>query len=293
MNKFYLFFSAFTLLLLSSCKPLTPIPPSLSAIIGEIENDVALKRKEETLFKEAFLNDEIAVNDQVRTSEDSRSRVDLSSGTIIRIAPNSLFTLEANHESEQGLLTRIKIEAGKVWVILNGGSLEVETPSGLAGVRGSYMSTGYDPESGSVRITCLEGHCAAENESGSVNFTAGEAADLPADGSTPEKGLMTAEEFQMWAEQVPEAAGLLPTPPTPTATPMPTAAIAPTSTPNFASCTVVSTFLYIRTCPDPGCEALGYVEKDTLLERASSEKDGWISIFFEGEMGWINEVFCE
>ena len=293
MKKFYLLFAILTLLLLSSCEPLTPIPPSLNAVIGEIENDVTLKRAKESSFEEAFLNDEIAVNDQVRTNENSRSRVDLSNGTIIRVAPNSFFTLEANQETEQGLLTRLKIEVGKVWIILNGGTLEVETPSGLAAVRGSYMSTGYDPESGAVRITCLEGQCAAKNEAGSVAFTAGEAADLPADGEAPLKGLMTTEEYQMWAENVPEAAGLLPTPIPPTATPAPTETIAPTIMPKFGSCTVISTFLYVRTCADSSCETLGYLEKDAQLERTSSTENGWVSVLFEGETGWVNATYCE
>ena len=164
MKKYYQFiFAALFLFLLSSCVPLTPVSPSISAVIGEIENDVSIKRTAETAFEKAFVNDEVKVNAQVKTSEDSRSRIDLSSGTVIRISPNSLFILEENYVEEKDLLTRIKIETGRIWIVLSGGSLEVETPSGLAGVRGSYMSTGYDPESGDVRITCLEGHCAAEN----------------------------------------------------------------------------------------------------------------------------------
>lgn len=294
MNKYYLFIlAALFLFLLSSCVPLTPVPPSISAVIGEVENDVSLKRTTETPFEEAFINDEVKVNAQVKTSEDSRSRIDLSNGTVIRVSPNSLFVFEENSQRKEGLLTRIKIETGKIWIVLNGGSLEVETPSGLAGVRGSYMSTGYDPEIGAVRITCLEGHCAAENENGAVEFTAGEAADLPADGAPPVKGEMTAEEFQMWAENVPEAKSLLP--PELFTTPAP-AAMEATSTPapELDTCTVTSTYLYIRACADSSCETLGYAELDNILEVDQFEaEDGWISVIFEGEEGWVNAGFCE
>ncbi|MCP4139178.1 MAG: hypothetical protein GY755_02615 [Chloroflexi bacterium] len=291
--------AALFLFFLSSCVPLTPVPPSVSAVIGEVENDVSLKKAEEAPFEKAFVNDEIEVNDQVKTSEDSRSRIDLSSGTVIRVSPNSLFILEENYEKEQDLLTRIKIETGRIWIVLNGGSLEVETSSGLAGVRGSYMSTGYDPESGDVRITCLEGHCAAENESGAVEFTAGEAADLPADGASPVKGEMTDEEFQMWADNVPEAKSLLPaelfmtpTPEVTESTPTPT--LTPTPMPELGACTVTSTYLYIRSCADSSCDTLGYAELDDTLDITQDEaKEGWISVIFEGEIGWINAAFCE
>jgi hypothetical protein len=299
MNKHYLFLlSALFLFFLSSCLPLTPVSPSISAVIGEVENDVSLKRTAEAPFEKAFVNDEVKVNAQVKTSEDSRSRIDLSSGTVIRISPNSLFILEENYKEEKNLLTRIKIETGRIWIVLNGGSLEVETPSGLAGVRGSYMSTGYDSESGDVRITCLEGHCAAENESGAVEFTAGEAADLLANGAPPVKGEMTAEEFQMWADNVPEAKTLLPaelyTTPTIPAPIEPTTEPTPTPAPKLDSCTVTSTYLYIRTCANASCETLGYAEENDTLPLAQSEaEDGWIPVIFEGEEGWVNADFCE
>ena len=102
---------------------------------------------------------------------------------------------------------------------------------------------------------------------------------------------MTAEEFQMWAENVPEAESLLP--PEAFLTETPETIIAPTAMPQLGSCTVLSTYLYIRTCADSSCETLGYVEKDDLLTLASSEQDGWISVHFEGETGWINKIYCE
>lgn len=281
-------------LLFSACEPITPIPESLSATIMEIEGSEVFSRRTQTEdFHSAELAEILEVNSQVKTGEESRSRVDLSSGTVIRISPDSLFTLESNYEQDGNLLTRLKVEVGSIWIILNGGSLEVETPSGLAGVRGSYMSTGYDPASGAARITCLEGHCSAKNEAGAVEFTAGEAADLPADGSAPVKGLMTAEEFAQWAENVPEAASILPTP-TPTALPTATPTVTPTATPQHQTCTVTSEFLYIRACPASTCEALGYVERDDRLPLVSTaDKDGWLSVIFEEQEGWINAAYCE
>ncbi len=292
----FLLFFALALLSLGSCTPLTPVPKDINAVIGEIENNVTVKHRQDTSFHAAFVNEEISVQEQIKTGEDSRARVDLSSGTVIRIAPHSLFTLESNYEEKQSLLTKLTVEAGRVWIVLKGGSLEVETPAGVAGVRGSYMSTGYDSESGTVRITCLEGHCAAENEAGTVEFGAGEAADLPADGGAPQKGLMTAEEFQEWAENVPEASAVLqlPTPsPTPTETPTPQPSLTPVA--KNSSCTVLSTYLYIRSCAAITCAPLGYAEKDTQLPLYTDEKEaeGWLSVEYEGETGWVNDNYCD
>jgi hypothetical protein len=157
------------------------------------------------------------------------------------------------------------------------------------------MSTGYDAESGAVRITCLEGHCAAENESGAVEFGAGEAADLPADGGAPQKGLMTAEEFQEWADNVPEAGAVLQLPsptPSPTATATPQPSITPAS--ESGSCTVLSTYLYVRTCAASTCESLGYVEKDDKLSLVTApQEEGWLPVDFDGKTGWVSDNYCE
>lgn len=296
MKKYFLPL-ALLLLLLNACEPLTPVPESLSAIITEIEgNKVSVRHANANEFQPAKLNETLEIRSQVNTGLESRTRVDLFSGTVIRIGPESIFTLEENHKTEQGLLTRLTVEIGQIWIVLNGGTLNVETPSGLAGVRGSYMSTGFDPNTGAARITCLEGQCSAENEAGSVEFTAGEAADLPADGGAPIKGKMTAEEFQMWAENVPEAGNLVPTqiPPTPTITPTLTITPTPTSAIQLEACTVTGNYLYIRTCPKTSCKSLGYAELDDNLPLAPEKGEGnWIAVTFEGETGWVNNRYCE
>ncbi len=301
MKKYSIVLLIFIALLSAACQPLTPVPPNLSAVLTEIEGrNVNVLHSGALEFQPARLNEKLEINAQVNTGLESRAKLDLSSGTVIRISPESVFILESNHETEAGLFTRVKVELGQIWIILNGGTLEVKIPSGLAGVRGSYMSTGYDPETGATRITCLEGECSAENEAGVVNFTAGEAADLPADGSAPLKGLMTEDEFKTWAENVPEADEVLPeeyrnsSPPTPTSTVLPTATATIMPTPTLGTCTVNSTYLYVRTCPDLACETLGYAElNDELLLASTQTTEGWTAIIFDGAEAWVNSQYCE
>ncbi len=101
-------------------------------------------------------------------------RIDLSSGTILRLAPASLFTLVSNEEVEGGLATKLKLELGRIYIILSGGSVDVETPSGVASVLGSYMMVEIDPFTQDVTITCLEGDCSA----GGIDFSDGQKVTL-------------------------------------------------------------------------------------------------------------------
>lgn len=183
----------------------------LSAALSELSGAVNVKQAGAEAFAPATAAATLDVNGQVQTGDDGRVRLDLSSGTIIRIAPSSLFTLLSNDEVEGGLATKIKLEVGKIFVILSGGSADVETPSGVASVRGSYMKVEVDPETLDIYVTCLEGDCTAGNPAGSVSFTNGEKVILfhrdPVTGNwtVPTVEPMTPEEFREWLDNNPEA----------------------------------------------------------------------------------------
>ncbi len=183
----------------------------LSATLSELSGKVEIKNPGSDSFAAAEASSILEVNGQIQTGDDGRVRLDLSSGTIIRVAPSSFFTLTANEESEDGLLTKLKVEIGKVFIILNGGSMDVETPSGVASVRGSYLKVEVDPVTGDIYLTCLEGNCSAENPSGSVDFTDGQKVILlhrdPVRGTwtIPNVELMDLKDFQEWLDANPEA----------------------------------------------------------------------------------------
>jgi hypothetical protein len=238
----------------------------LSAALSELSGFVGAKQAGEDSFNQASDNFILQVNGQIQTGDDGRVRLDLSSGTIIRLAPSTLFTLINNDEVEGGLATRIQLEVGKIFIILNGGSADVETPSGVASVRGSYMKVEVDPETFDIYITCLEGNCSASNPAGTVNFTDGEKVVLfhqdPVTGNwtAPNVEPMTLEEFQEWLDENPEARELFnqamatitamaqPTvTSTPTQTPEPTPTLQQAGTPADASSACFS-----LTQPNPG-----------------------------------------
>ena len=190
--------------------PATVIPtPSLNAKLTEFQGGVQAKLPEGLDFLDAAMGMILPVQSQVRTLTDGRARLDLSSGTIIRITPDSLFTLTFENPDPANPVMRIKLAVGQLFIILRGGSVDVETPSGVASVRGSYMSVNIDPETGDALIECLEGDCQLDTPAGSFHLSTGRKARLrfSPDGSAPLMpafDIMTETDIQNWLLLNPE-----------------------------------------------------------------------------------------
>lgn len=212
MKKNFFLLFVFTLMAVSliGCQNQKTTSP-LSAALSELSGTVELKQAGQADFSPANPEATLEANGQVQTGDDGRVRLDLSSGTIIRVSPSSFFTLTSNEETDGGLITKIKLEVGKIFIILNGGRADVETPSGVASVRGSYMKVEVDPITKDIYITCLEGNCSASNPAGTVNFTNGQQVILFAfdetTGTWTAPGVlpMTQEQFEEWLNENPEA----------------------------------------------------------------------------------------
>jgi FecR protein len=180
------------------------------ALLTTVNGQVQAKLPAQAVFSNIMDTIILPVKSQVKTLENSQARLDLATGTIVRLGPNTLFTLEVQQSGDEGLFTRIWMDVGKVWIILNGGTLEIETPSGLAAVRGSYMSVEYWPSSEGLTMTCLEGHCSLQNEMGKMDMVAGEACDIEAPGEPPHGRMMNNTEMDEWMGMNPEATMMVP-----------------------------------------------------------------------------------
>lgn len=215
-------------MILGACKSgaETAAPAARSAVLTLVENDVQSRASTEAAFEPAAAGQEIAPGGQVQSGDDSRARLELRpEETLVYLGPNTLFTLTALEQQANGPFARLWLEIGQVWVVLRGGSLEVETPSGVASVRGSYMGVGYGP--GGLSMTCLEGNCNLTYDGQSWDMTGGQGCNVLPDGSINQHQ-MTPEEYQAWSENVPESNDLLPPEEqTATPTPMPTATPSP------------------------------------------------------------------
>ena len=192
----------------------TPVPTpgaggSLSAKLSEIAGPVQVRESQDANFTKAIPGYELELLGQAQTQTGGKVRLDFSTGTLVRLGPNTLFTLQSPQQTAQGLGARLQMTLGKLWVILKGGSLEVETPSGVAAVQGSYLSVWYDPVTGQLRITCLEGHCSESNNGGTVQITSGQTATTNGPNDPPRVGKMTDQDYQDWLGNNPESAGLV------------------------------------------------------------------------------------
>jgi hypothetical protein len=182
-----------------------------------------MRQPQESAFQPAQPGDVLDENGQVQTGENSRARLDVSDQSLVRLGPLTIFTLLGLEETESGFLTRLRLDLGELWVILQGGSLEVETPSGTSVVRGSYMGVSIDA-AGRTLVTCLEGTCSVSTPYESITLTAGQSALLPSvqewqeyigSGEALEMpALRTAwmdeSQVRAWLENNPEAQGILP-----------------------------------------------------------------------------------
>lgn len=183
-----------------------PASAGREAILSEFENEVAVRATADGEFIPAVIDFALQQGGSLQTGETGRARLDLMpEGTIIRVAPNSAFTLPTITEEDGAPKTSIELFFGKIFVLLNGGSLDVQTPSGVASVRGSLLSVSYDPETGRVQAACLEGHCALENEDGEeIELEEGESGLVDENGELLEFDGIDQEEVQDWLEEAPE-----------------------------------------------------------------------------------------
>lgn len=176
------------------------------AVLSDFENEVAVRAGSDGEFIPAVKGFVLTQGGSLQTGETGRARLDLMpEGTIIRVAPNSAFTLPEITEKEGTPKTSIELFFGKIFVLLNGGSLDVETPSGVASVRGSLLSVSFNPSTGRIQAVCLEGHCELVNEDGEVvDLVEGESAYVDELGEIFEIIGIDQDEIQEWLEEAPE-----------------------------------------------------------------------------------------
>lgn len=185
------------------------VPEGMSAEMSELEGFVEFKEVASSDFIAAKNGDTLYLTGQVQTSNDGRTRLTFSDGAIIRLGPSSMFTFEAVDGAGEQDTTKIKLDWGSLFIILQGGALDVDTQSGVASVTGSYMEVRIDPITGDVIITCLEGVCEVETEGGTVTITAGQSATIKSEDLPPEVGEMTDEDILRWLQSNPEATAVI------------------------------------------------------------------------------------
>lgn len=223
-----------------AASPTAPGPAPRNAEVGEYENDVKVRASEVEELQQAEIGDTLNVGGQLLTGDSSKARLDFSDGAIVRIGPSSSFVVQDISGPEGDVLTRLKIEIGKIWVSLTSGTVEVETPIGTASVRGSYAVFEYDPGNPDdptddvLIVSCVEGDCNLKSDS--LDEDAGDLEELTLHGDGElTREVLTGEDVEEFIRNNPEVgdairATLTAAAPVATATDTETATSEPTAT---------------------------------------------------------------
>lgn len=195
--------------LLASCSGRSPgdqaaNPLPVTGLLDEVQGTVELRDLGQADFGAAANGAGLQVGGQVRTGADGRARLNLSSGSMIRVGPNSLFQFQSNQPVQGGLLTHLILQSGQVWISLHGGGVDVETPSGVASVRGSYMKISVDPLTRDVWVNCIEGLCQTQSPAGTIDLVSGQGSLLYAWDAAAGVGPMTPSLYPLSQQEVAE-----------------------------------------------------------------------------------------
>ena len=212
---------------------------------GQIVNIVETRDSELGVFVLAGSEQKIGVGAQVRTGETSFARIDLEQGGQMRLAPRSLVTIRALPASAGEPLARVRLSYGKLWMSLKAGGVEVETPAGVAALRGAYGEFEYwpgvanDPADDVMVVRCIAGVCGVQGLTGPlVVLGQMELLTLTTNNQPPSRAPLGLEAIAEFVQYNPEDLDLAATltaaapsgTPTRTATPLPTLTLRPLAT---------------------------------------------------------------
>ena len=189
-----------------------------SVVISKISSSALFRPSADAEFAKVQAGQVLQTGAEVLTSEPDGAQLGFSDGTILRMGPNSYITLLELNPDPKSPAARVSLSAGKVWVILKGRELDVETAIGTATVSGSYMGVSLDSMTQAMDVTCLEGNCALKNDQGTTALTGGQAASVSGPDAAPSAAqTMDGQQKAEWVQANPEAEAITGTIPTPLA----------------------------------------------------------------------------
>jgi len=176
--------------------------PERTAVLQEIDGSVEARPTVSDAWAPAKLGIQLVEGSQIRTGADGHALIELTEGSKIRLGPETTVAINILNPYLDSLLTSLAMDAGQVWVLLNDGALDVETPGGIASARSAYLSVAYDAGESDLSISCLQGTCSFET----VFIPGGHKLEHAGHNTSPEP--MALADFGEWGVQVPEATQL-------------------------------------------------------------------------------------
>ncbi len=171
-----------------------------------VQGTVEAQRVGETRWQPVKLNDQFRPGDQIRVLERSRADVALLDQSVLRLNANTTITLQAVKEERTGVIDLLK---GAAHFFSRGpGSLEVQTPFAIAGVRGTEFFISVETDR--TFLTTFEGTVVAENSAGSLTLTGGQSAVAEAGKAPVLRVVVRPRDAVQWALYYPPVISLHP-----------------------------------------------------------------------------------
>lgn len=147
--------------------------------------------------RRAQLGDRLRNRDAVATSANTRAALRfVEDGSILRINPNSQVRLTT--ATERGAVVRtLELEFGEVWARVTrreGGQFRIQTPAGVAAVKGTEFVVRVD--SAGATVITLEGVVEFFNDAGRTDVSAGQRASASSPADAPVAAPASAEELR-------------------------------------------------------------------------------------------------
>jgi len=169
------------------------------AKIISVEGEADLKAKSSTVFVRLEPDTEIESGDTIRTASNGRVALQLNGGGIIRLTPNSTFSLKDSPTGESASLSK-----GRAFFFSREAKRfpTIQTPAVTAAVRGTEFAVEVVGDTATISV--LDGAVNASNEEGAVDLGKNEVAKA-IKGQAPQKAvLLNPLDAVQWAIYVPE-----------------------------------------------------------------------------------------
>lgn len=172
-------------------------------MIKTVEGTVELRVGAKGKFAPAAAGQTMSVDDELKTGKDGRALVLLDDGTGVVLTADSSLDLKKEEGTHESPITQFFLNLGSVFTIGHGelapdASYEIDTPKGVATIRGSMLGVTYSAAKG-TQVTCMIGHCGAALNGKEVELTGGKKVSITSTGVSQPADMTSAEKLD-WSK---------------------------------------------------------------------------------------------
>ncbi|MGH7493426.1 MAG: FecR family protein [bacterium] len=171
------------------------------AVVLKATGDVRVNRAAAQAPEKAGRGTRLNSGNVLRTGEESSAAMVFTDDkSILKVRANSKVNIAGERE-ESSILKTIKLEFGQLWAKVTRSStpFRIETPSGVAAVKGTVFYVLSDAKGGTI-VFCLEGAIELANKLGKVLVNAGQTGTMN-DKSPPTSRPSNPNEVPKWGDE--------------------------------------------------------------------------------------------